>query len=95
MYVLLDNDYLIRVYQSFVAIFKNISYHAGIMLNAFSHLLCSKLYWYNRLVPNQCLLQQVCHHHIYVYYESTELCVYIKDPWHPPNQHYSSMPHIL
>ena len=31
MYVLLDNDCLIRVYQSFV----------GIMLNAFSDLLCS------------------------------------------------------
>ena len=31
MYVLLDNDYSIRVYQSFV----------GIMLNAFSDLLCS------------------------------------------------------
>ena len=31
--------------------FKNISYYAGIMLNAFSHLLCSKLCWHNRLVP--------------------------------------------
>ena len=28
--------------------FKNISYYAGIMLNAFSNLLC----WHNRLVPN-------------------------------------------
>ena len=33
-YDLLDNDSLIRVYQSYVAIFKNISYSAGIMLNA-------------------------------------------------------------
>ena len=32
--------------------FKNISYYAGIMLNAFSDLLCSKLCWHNRLVPN-------------------------------------------
>ena len=31
--------------------FKNISYYAGIMLNAFSHLLCSKLCWYDWLVP--------------------------------------------
>ena len=31
--------------------FKNISYYAGIMLNAFSHLLCSKLCWHDRLVP--------------------------------------------
>ena len=30
--------------------FKNISYYAGIMLNAFSDLLCSKLCWHNRLV---------------------------------------------
>ena len=26
------------------------SYYAGIMLNAFSDLLCSELYWQNRLV---------------------------------------------
>ena len=32
--------------------FKNISYYAGIMLNAFSDLLCSKLCWHNRLIPN-------------------------------------------
>ena len=32
--------------------FKNISYYAGIMLNAFSDLLCSKLCWHNRLVPS-------------------------------------------
>ena len=34
--------------------FKNISYYAGIMLDAFSDLLCSKLCWHNRLVPNWC-----------------------------------------
>ena len=50
-HVLLDNDYSIRVYQSFVAIFQNISYYAGIMLNAFIDLLCSKLCWHNQLVP--------------------------------------------
>ena len=33
--------------------FKNISYYAGIMLNAFSDLLCSKLCWHNRLVPTR------------------------------------------
>ena len=31
--------------------FKNTSYYAGIILNAFSDLLCSKLCWHNRLVP--------------------------------------------
>ena len=31
--------------------FKNYSYYAGIMLNAFSDLLCSKLCWHNWLVP--------------------------------------------
>ena len=37
--------------------FNNISYCAGIMLNAFNHLLCSKLCWHNRLVPtSQCNL---------------------------------------
>ena len=40
LYVLLDNDWSIRAYQSLVVIFKNISYYAGIMLNAFSDLLC-------------------------------------------------------
>ena len=38
------NDCSIRVYQSFVAIFKIISYCTAIMFNAFSHLLCSKLH---------------------------------------------------
>ena len=33
--------------------FNNISDHAGIMLNAFSNLLCSKLCLHNRLVPTQ------------------------------------------
>ena len=55
LYVLLDNDYSIRVYQSFVAIFQNISYYAGIMLTAFIDLLCSKLCWHNRLVPSTSL----------------------------------------
>ena len=32
--------------------FKNISYYAGIMLNAFIDLLCLKLYWHNQLVPS-------------------------------------------
>ena len=31
---------------------KLFSYYAGIMLNAFSDLLCSKLCWHNRLVPH-------------------------------------------
>ena len=37
LYVLLDNDCLIRVYQSFVVVFK-IFPSPGIMLNAFSDL---------------------------------------------------------
>ena len=49
--VLLDNDYSIRVYQLLAAIFQNISYYAGILLNAFVDLLCSKSCWHNRLVP--------------------------------------------
>ena len=48
--VLLDNGCSIRVYQSFIA---NITYYASIMLNAFSDLLCLKLCWHNRLVPNR------------------------------------------
>ena len=32
--------------------FKLFSYYAGIMLNAFSDLLCSKLCWHNRLIPS-------------------------------------------
>ena len=52
LYILLGNDCSIRVYQSLVTIFKSISYYAGIMLNAFSDLLCSKLRWHNGLVAN-------------------------------------------
>ena len=37
----------------FAAFFQSISYYAGIMLNAFSDLLCSKLCWHNRLVPSK------------------------------------------
>ena len=44
----IDNDCSIKVYQLFVA--KNISYHAGIMLNAFSDLLSLTLCWHNWLV---------------------------------------------
>ena len=46
--------------------FKNISYYAGIMLNAFSDLLCSKLCWHNRLVPNYntYILYQFIHYFI-------------------------------
>ena len=32
--------------------FKLFSYYAGIILNAFSDLLCSKLCWHNWLVPS-------------------------------------------
>ena len=39
--------------------FKLFSYYAGIMLNAFSDLLCSKLCWHNRLVPSQYPLGQM------------------------------------
>ena len=45
------NDCSNKVYQSFITIFKKYSYYAGIMLNAFSDPLCSKLCWHNRLVP--------------------------------------------
>ena len=41
--VFLDNDCSIRIYQSFVTIYKNSFYYVGIVLNAFSDLLCSKL----------------------------------------------------
>ena len=37
--------------------FKLFSYYAGIMLNAFSDLLCSKLCWHNWLVPTH---QEAC-----------------------------------
>ena len=38
---------------------ENVSYYAGIMLDAFGYLLCSKLCWHNRLVPNRCKITQV------------------------------------
>ena len=39
---------------------KLFSYYAGIMLNAFSDLLCSKLCWHNRLVPRPVILIGEC-----------------------------------
>ena len=41
-YTVIDNDYSIRIYQSFVGIFPIML--ACIMLNVFSDLLCSKQY---------------------------------------------------
>ena len=62
------NDCSIRVYRSFLRFIilyariysmahKNSAYYASIMLNAFRHLLCSKLCWHNRRVPNLCTTQ--------------------------------------
>ena len=44
MYVLLDNDCSIGVYQSFVAIFQNVAYYACIILNAFSVTYYAQIY---------------------------------------------------
>ena len=41
-------EYTNRLFQFFKLFF----YYAGIMLNAFSDLLCSKLCWHNWLVPS-------------------------------------------
>ena len=39
---------------------ENISYYAGIMLNAFNDLLCLKLCWHNRLVPTHLFIHLPC-----------------------------------
>ena len=39
--------------QEFILLYKYLTYYAGIMLNAFRYLLCSKLCQHNRRVPNQ------------------------------------------
>ena len=44
MFVLFYDGCSIRVYQSFVAIFQNISYYAGIILNDFSDLYNAQNY---------------------------------------------------
>ena len=44
--------------------FKNSSYYASIMHNAFSDLLCSKLCWNNQLVPTH----KWAHPHTIIYY---------------------------
>ena len=41
--------------------FKSISYYAGIMPNAFSDLLCSKLCWHNWLVPSHQIISNIQH----------------------------------
>ena len=38
--------------QEFIPSYKYLTYYAGIMLNAFRYLLCSKLCQHNRRVPN-------------------------------------------
>ena len=38
--------------QEFILSYKYLTYYAGIMLNAFRYLLCSKLCQHNRRVPN-------------------------------------------
>ena len=43
---------MVNVLLKYMIIFwPNDPYYAGIMLDAFSYLLCSKLCWHNRLVP--------------------------------------------
>ena len=51
--------------------FKLFSYYAGIMLNAFSDLLCSKLYWHNRLVPSHQLQEIVYRFQSLKYFDFT------------------------
>ena len=46
-----------EVLQSFLT--KILPYYARIMLNSFIHLLCLKLCWHNRLVPNNVSLDRV------------------------------------
>ena len=40
--------------------YKYLTYYAGIMLNAFRYLLCSKLCQHNRRVPSDTHLQERC-----------------------------------
>ena len=48
---------MVNVLLKYMIIFwPNGPYYAGIMLDAFSYLLCSKLCWHNRLVPNHCMI---------------------------------------
>ena len=42
--------------QEFTLSYKYLTYYAGIMLNAFRYLLCSKLCQHNRRVPTYILL---------------------------------------
>ena len=46
---------------------QNFTYYAGIMLDAFAILLCSKLCWHNWLKPNQ-----LSFHHTLITYQSTQ-----------------------
>ena len=52
LYVLLTMGVQLEYINHMLQFLKNISYYAGIMLNAFSDLFCSKLCWHNWLVPN-------------------------------------------
>ena len=50
----IGSEYLLSfrcAYCVFNKIFKHRPYYAGIMLDAFGHLLCFKLCWHNRPVP--------------------------------------------
>ena len=47
-----NSIYVVSVLLKYIIIFwPNGPYYGGIMLDAFSYLLCSKLCWHNRLVP--------------------------------------------
>ena len=45
--------------QEFILLYKYLTYYAGIMLNAFTYLLCSKLCQHNRRVPTDWLTRGI------------------------------------
>ena len=51
---------LLEYIDFFIIFYPNTSYYAGIMLDAFSYLLCLKLCWHNRRVP-------ICHYSVASY----------------------------
>ena len=63
--------------------FKNVSYYAGIMLNAFSYLLCSKLCWHNWLVRDA---------HICTQRNMLDQCIKIPHTAHKTGRYAGSQP---
>ena len=74
------------IQQEFTLSYKYLAYYAGIMLNAFRYLLCSKLCQHNRRVPTsefeECI--RMYHKEMNMHNESVLISYVTKQGWYRP-----------